>query len=56
MILKRWKKHNPTLGPPPAISVEERVAEMTKGEAANIITRLMHGAQVRPQFNKIDLL
>jgi len=29
------------------VTVEQRLATMTKGEAANIITRLKHGAQAR---------
>ncbi|KAJ7092677.1 P-loop containing nucleoside triphosphate hydrolase protein [Mycena epipterygia] len=45
-VEKRWGKRNLDSGPE-AESKSERIANMTKGEAANIISRLKHGAQSR---------
>jgi hypothetical protein len=46
-IAKRWSKQksppDPELG---VVSVEQKIEKLTKGDAANIITRLKHGAQV----------
>ena len=41
-ILKRWAKSHMS-----EEEKEERLTTLTKGNAANIITRLRHGAQVR---------
>lgn len=52
IIAKRWQKRPASSGlldgktNPKHVTLEERLARMTKGEAANIITRLKHGAQV----------
>jgi len=43
LIMKRWLKQGPTN----QVSTLEDIEQMTKGEAANIITRLKHGAQTR---------
>lgn len=51
LVGKRWLKSN-SLGD--AVSENERlsrIAVMTKGEAANIIVRLKHGAQVVPSLS-----
>ncbi|KAF9496149.1 P-loop containing nucleoside triphosphate hydrolase protein [Pleurotus eryngii] len=53
IIAKRWQKRPASGGlldgktNPKHTTLEERLARMTKGEAANIITRLKHGAQAR---------
>jgi len=53
-ITKRWGKHQlrqdnfDSNGEP--LAPERRMATLTKGEAANIITRLKHGAQVLNTF------
>ncbi|KAF4605167.1 hypothetical protein EYR40_003950 [Pleurotus pulmonarius] len=53
IIAKRWQKRPASSGlldgkpNPKHATLEERLARMTKGEAANIITRLKHGAQAR---------
>jgi ATP-dependent helicase IRC3 len=51
-ISKRWSTRTQSYywgdgeeGSKAKITTEERIAKMTKGEAANIITRLKHGAQ-----------
>ncbi|KAG6856640.1 hypothetical protein H0H87_002230 [Tephrocybe sp. NHM501043] len=44
MLLKRWSKHSDIVD---EASRTEKISRMTKGQAANIITRLKHGAQKR---------
>jgi ATP-dependent helicase IRC3 len=47
-VAKRWGKTKLMLqSDSESESQAKRIAEMTKGEAANIITRLKHGAQSR---------
>ena len=45
----RWKKYRQVQDKPDMSgqTTDDSIAELTKGEAANIITRLKHGAQVR---------
>jgi ATP-dependent helicase IRC3 len=51
-IARRWAKKAPVIGAGEAqVTKEERLANLTKGEAANIITRLKHGAQVEYSFS-----
>ncbi|OBZ79733.1 hypothetical protein A0H81_01043 [Grifola frondosa] len=56
LISKRWQSRKPTVTteaqPGKKLSLEERLAKMTKGEAANIITRLKNGAQGRYEKKK----
>ncbi|KAF8078675.1 P-loop containing nucleoside triphosphate hydrolase protein [Lyophyllum atratum] len=47
LIIKRWLKRGAMHHPPNLDSKLEDITRMTKGEAANIITRLKHGAQAR---------
>ncbi|EIW86776.1 P-loop containing nucleoside triphosphate hydrolase protein [Coniophora puteana RWD-64-598 SS2] len=48
LVMKRWAKRD--IDP---ASIPERLEKLTKGEAANIITRLKHGAQVGIHRNKM---
>ncbi|KAI0932110.1 hypothetical protein AcW1_000677 [Taiwanofungus camphoratus] len=45
-IEKRYKSSN-TVSPPAKMKATQWIQNMTKGDAANIITRLKHGAQTR---------
>ena len=55
-IKKRWKKALSALdGEGEAVAQQRRIDALTKGEAANIITRLRHGAQARYEKKAKDL-
>lgn len=46
LLSKRWLKHDAFQDPTANDAKTKRIASMTKGEVANILTRLKHGAQV----------
>lgn len=46
-LYKRWSRHNPNASEEEKAVKQGKLAKLTKGDAATIITRLQHGAQVQ---------
>ena len=57
--MKRWKARKVLAVADgqrkPMLATEDGLKTLKKGEAANIITRLKHGAQVRPTTSRMPL-